>query len=137
MSQSAADWQPAPPWLMQIPIGSEIRGDLRMSEPLPARNKRKRIFRKNVYHKRGLDTRALCGDENLERVHIRGDQTIAFHGHPLTGVGGALVCNPLHLPIAITGRGLPRGRWRRKPSAKRNTSSCFAGGRWRTLSRMA
>src|SRR5262249_21891824 len=70
-------------------------------------------------------------------VHIRDDQTIAFHGHPLTSVGGAVICDPPQLPIAVTA-GTPLGaRWRCKPSAKRNTSSCFAGGRRRTLSGMA
>ena len=61
-----------------------------------------------MYHKRDFDTLGLCGEEDLASVHTCGDQTIAFHGHPLAGVGGAVVCNPLHLPLATTGWDLAR-----------------------------
>jgi len=60
-------------------------------------------LREECEHKWDFNTCGLCGDKDLASVHIRGDETIAFDGHPLPGIGGAVVCNPLHLPLAITG----------------------------------
>src|SRR6266700_7378669 len=87
-----------------------------------------------MYHKRDRDTFGLCGAEDLTRIHSRGDQTIALHGRPPAGEGGAVIGNPLHLPFAITRRDLRRSRSALQAIRE---AQHFAGGRWRTLSRMA
>jgi hypothetical protein len=46
----------------------------------------------------------LCRSKNLQRIVTGGDQTIAFHSHPLIRVGGAVQIDPFHFHGSIAGR---------------------------------
>src|ERR1039457_953141 len=98
---------------------------------LPARSEREQIFGKDEHNERACDTLRPCGSEDLQCVRFRGDQTIAFYGHPPIGKGRAVSCNPIHLLGAVPARNPHDVTLPLQTVGEAQTSSCFAWGRWR------
>src|SRR5260370_17170634 len=76
---------------------------------LPARYEGERIFHKDAYNEWAFNAFGLCGGKDLLCVRARGNPSIAFYRHPLTGKRSAISFNHESPRGAIAARTLPDG----------------------------